>query len=67
MIAVDRLILAVPEMSQARGRRLARAIGVMVAEARLESTDRVEAIVDPDATDASILAALAAALRIGTR
>ena len=65
MIAVDRLILAVPDMSPARVKRLARSIGAMVAEAGVTSTDRIEANVDHEATDASILAALAAALKSG--
>jgi hypothetical protein len=67
MIAVDRLILAVPGMSPERAERLARAIGAMVAEAGTASANRVEASVDPNATDASILAALTASLRTGAR
>jgi hypothetical protein len=63
MIQVDRLILDVPGMTPGRAERLAHAIGALLGESGAAPAEQVDALVPPGAaTDAAILAALAAAL-----
>lgn len=66
MIAVDRLILDMPGMTQARAGRLAEAIGTMLAARQADmgsETPRMDVLLPPgEVSDRAILDALAAAL-----